>query len=106
MLGKKRYERPGLLLSFGGREQQNLSKIADKFGNEIKASDFNEVTYDQYNRVATVPGNSSGKRRPADVFASMQYLVRQVHSNIKGGKPPQQTVSILSIYEIKEGSKE
>lgn len=58
------------------------------------------------NRVVTVPGNSTGRRRPADVFFSMQSLVKQVNAQVKGKKAPKDTISVLSQYEVKEDKKE
>lgn len=106
VLGRKRYERPGTLVTFGGKESQGLMKVAEKFGNEVKETEFTEVLHDKMNRIVTVPGNSTGKRKPSAVFACMQSLVQQVNSQLKGTKKTSKTISIISTYEINKGMKE
>ena len=106
ILGKQNPDRPGSLLTFGGEENIDLKAVAEKLGNEVMTSPYTYVTYDEINKIVTVPGNSTGKRRPAQVFASIQAMVQQVYNQLKGITESPTTLSVISRYEIKKGKKE
>lgn len=107
VLGKDKTNQSGALLTFGGSDSDEMKKVAEKLGNKVMETQFTtHVTFDQINKIVTVPGNSSGRRCPADVFMSITAMVQQVNNNIKGTKEPTSNISVITRYELNKGKKD
>lgn len=94
------------MLTFGdGAETDDLKKVAENLGNKVIDAACTHVTFDEINKIVTVPGNSSGDRSAADVYMSIDAMVQQINNFIKAVQQPDATISVVTRIEVNKGRK-